>query len=237
MASTSANDKTSKVVSLLFLVAILVVFYIISPLFLPVWRWQHRPLEKVSEEQNIPLELLVERPYDLRYNPRAKGDPLPWQIMVHTASEAPEWAKTPDGEPIDEYKMLVRVDMINDRTGKKPNENFLGGTQYDKLYRVRGWRLPAGSLGREHSRPILLYQGSTFEKVPIGEAKSIGPQLKLDLRKGDWITDDDPEMGFEYRRDPFGDRLLYGPTEEELEAEEAEAATEGTEGEEAAEAE
>lgn len=229
MASIESNQKTAKVITVFFIVVLGVVAWLVAPLFLPVWRWTELSFEEVAATHKIPVEQIVEAPYRLHFNPRAKNDPLPWQIVVADGKETPSWVVDPDGEPVDEYQTLVRVELINDRTGEKPGEMFLGGTQWDKFFRCRGWRLPAGALGRTHTRPIVVYKGSSFEKFPIGETKSFDPWLKQQLRSGEYITDEDPDYGFVWRQDPFGEKLLYGELEPEPEPEpeaEPESATE-----------
>lgn len=229
MATTEQNQKTARVITVFFIVVLLVITWLISPLFLPVWRWKERPLETVAENKNIPLEQLTESKFRLMYEPRTKqreDDPTPWYILVDkTEEETPEWELTPDGDRVDEYRTLVRCELINERTGEPPNVGFLGGTQWDKFFDCRGWRLPAGSLDRGHSRPVIIYKGGSLEKLPLAQSKSFTPHMKQEIRNGNWIKDDDPEIGFLFRSDPVGDRILYGPSEEELKAkEEAEAA-------------
>jgi hypothetical protein len=217
MATSASNEKTAKVITVFFIVVLGAIAWLVAPLFLPVWRWTEFKFEDVAAQHKIPVEQITEAPYKLYFNPRAKGDPLPWQIILGSGKETPPWVVDPEGKPVDEYQTLVRVELINDRTGEKPGEMFLGGTQHDKYFRCRGWRLPAGSLGRTHTRPIILYQGSSFEKYEISESKSFGPILKQDLRRGNYIMDDNLDYGFEWRRDPFGDKLLYGEPEPEPE--------------------
>ena len=223
MASTQDSKKVARIITVFFLVIVSVIGWFVAPFILPVWRWQHVKWEDLSVSHQATVEELQHvHSFTLRYNPRAKGDPLPWQVIVKRPEETPKWSVDPDGNPVDEYQTLVRVELLNDRTGLPPGEMFLGGTKWDKYFRVKGWRFKAGSINQsKHTRPVILYQGGSFEKMPLAEAKSYGPWLQQEIRQGGYIEDDNINLDyFPWRTDPFGERLLFGPTEEELKAEE-----------------
>ncbi|MDA3963372.1 MAG: hypothetical protein PF961_21510 [Planctomycetota bacterium] len=231
---TREHDKYSKMLSLIMLGFVLVVGWIILPLFAPLWRWTQFSFEDVAIVHNIPVEQLSQaQSRDFHFLPRAKGDPMPWVMLVRNEEETPAWVKDAKGKKPDEYQTLVRVELINDRTGESPSVLLKGGTQWDGWYQAQCWRLPATALGRSHTRPIVMVNGGTWQAWDLGKAKSWIPIMRSRLRRGEWIRDDDPDMGFDWRHDPFGDKVLNGelledeePEEEGAEGESAEASAE-----------
>lgn len=222
------GDKYTRIMSLIFLGFVLVVLWIIAPMLVPVWRWTELSFADVAAEHDIPVEALsASRPTDFYHLPRHEYDPMPWVMLVRSGDETPGWVTDPDGEPVDEYQTMVRVEVLNDHTGEPPSLTFAGGTRYDGWYHAEAWRLPAGALGRSHTRPVVVVNGWTWEKWDLTRVKNLQPTIKHGLRTGEWIRDDDPDMGFYWRRDLFGDRLLAGepiepPPGAEAEGEDAE---------------
>jgi len=221
----AANRKStgSRVVTLIFLAAVLLLLWMIAPWFFPVYRWLHVDFQQLAADFDVSQEELADKQrMTFYYNPRGKDDPLPWQIMVGNQPEPPSWAVYPGGEEVvEEFDMLVRVDLISDRTGESPSTFMKGGAYYDNFFEARAWRLPAGALGRTHTRPVVLVDGSTWKKLPISSGKPLARELKRDLNRGNWVTDDDPDL-FPWREDDYLPPKLRPPDPEPEEDEESE---------------
>ncbi|MHC5067020.1 MAG: hypothetical protein ACYTF0_00375 [Planctomycetota bacterium] len=198
------TDNVTRIIVLMVLVFIGLIAWRIAPMFLPVHRWLHVDLHDEAVAAGLPAQALLEaQRLRLRYAPRGAGDPLPWQMMIDREGLTPDWEKSPDGAAVDEWQTLVRCDLVSDRTGAAPGLAFKGAAYYDNYYDVSAWRLPAGSLGRRHTRPVVLYDAGTFEKMPIGSAKAQDAVIRHGLKKGEWLADDELDGDFPWRTDSY----------------------------------
>jgi hypothetical protein len=181
MASGS-KSSASTIATIAVVIPLLVLTYYLSHFFLPMWRWQHLDFVKLSTQTGIPQNRLTQVfQWELRYHPRGAGDPAPWQII----SSAPTWGSLLPEE--DEDKVLVRCSLISDRDGGPPSAMRLGsGSARDYYFKVTGWRLPGGSLGKGvRKRPLLVY--SDMEKMEVGSALSYDSDIRSSPA---WENDD-----------------------------------------------
>lgn len=185
--SGTPTKTGSRVALIIVIIPILAVAYLISPLFLPRWRWENMSSwEQLATKYKQPVAKLQQE-YQLlvRYKPRADGDPMPWQILTSTPLYDPE---------NDDEHRLVRISLISDRTGEPPSTLNVGSANYrDVLFRTSAWRFPPGAFGQNRFRPVVVYQGSTFEKCDNSEAY----QWENSLKEPQWFSDDEEiEDGF-----------------------------------------
>ncbi len=168
------------------LIPVLVLGWYISPLFLPMWRWQNLDFEKIAKEKGVPVAEL-QRQYQvvIRHAPRGEGDPTPWQIMTMD----PPWEKA------DEDKLMVRVSAVSDRTGEPPSAFKLGsGHRRDRYFSATAWRLPPGSCGFNAKRPVVVYDAGSFDKLDVPQAEMMDAHVHQDR----WPNDDEEvEDGWE----------------------------------------
>jgi len=203
MATEASSKFRARIMLVLFLAIFGAIAWMVAPLFVPIYRWTEVDFQKIAEQHEIAVDRLeAKRQVTLRYQPRGSDDPLPWQMLVREVSETPDWVVDERGEKVNEYKTLVRVDLISDRSGEQPSSLTPRNLPQDRYYRAEAWRLPPGSLGRDHPRPVLLYDAATWEQMNISDAKVLHENLQDSLRKGgedDWISDDD----WQSRRDTY----------------------------------
>ena len=162
----TTKRKESKGPMFVVLIILLIVGWFVAPLFFPVYLWLHVDLEEEARRAGVPLETLkIEHDIILRYNPRGndKRDPAPWEIL----EMSPEWFEQNSKEwpREDEFEISVRCVILSDQTGEPPNKLFIGGLEKDRYFRCKGIRLKPGSLGSTSTRPVVLYRGSTWEKL------------------------------------------------------------------------
>lgn len=192
------GKSSSKIATLVVIIPLLVVAWFLAPMVLPVFRWQHMPMEKLTKATGLPeAELKREYQVKIRYNPRGDGDPCPWQII----EMSPPWASTGDKHD-DEDHLLVRCTFISERDGKGPSKLFLGSGGAagfkDRYWKAVVWRFPGGTFGMNKHRPVLVYQGGTLEKMEVGEAQSLDFDI-LSPSSAKW-EDDDKEVEDGYKK-------------------------------------
>jgi hypothetical protein len=188
-----AGSSSSKIATLIVIVPLLAVAWFLAPLALPVWRWQNMDFLQLAKKTGM-KEGELKREFDMRvrYQPRGAGDkdPTPYQII----SMDPPWASV-DDKNNDEDHLLVRCTFISDRSGNPPSTLFLGSTFKDRYFKVHGWRFPPGTFGFNKTRPVVVYQGDSIEKMSIAEADVIHNEIGLGQVK--WANDDtDIDDGF-----------------------------------------
>lgn len=164
-----ATAVSSKVAAIVVLAPLLVVAWFAAPLVLPIWRWRHLDLPKLSADTHVPIRELAQE-YDvlMRYHPRkVEGDPCPWQII----SSDPTWLSV-DDQHADEDHLLVRCTFISECDGKPPSKLFLGSGSYkDRYWRAKALRLPPGSYGFNKKRPVVVYRRGTLEKCDFTQSQ------------------------------------------------------------------
>jgi hypothetical protein len=176
-----SKTSTPRYITWLFIGLFLVGCWFIAPFFLPMWKWQNVDFDKIAKERSIDANLLkTEFDVTVRFHPRGFRDPIPWQII----QMKPEWGPLAD-ENEDEDHVLVRCSLIGDRTGTPPGALWVGNTPRDRYFKMKAWRFPGGVFGLHAKRPILLYQGMTFDKCSIGEAQ------RLEFEVNSWPNDDE----------------------------------------------
>lgn len=173
------------------IIPMLFIAYLISPLFLPRWRWENMSdWDKLAQSYSTPKAKL-QQTYQLtiRYNARGDKDPCPWQVI----SSQPLF--DPENDP---EQHLVRVNLISDRTGEGPSKLHLGSGNYrDLFFKTSAWRFPPGAFGQNKHRPVIIYDASTFDKLSTNEAYGMEGQMK----SGNWTNDDeDVDDGFKGRK-------------------------------------
>ena len=114
------------------------------------------------------------------YRPRKnmKSDPCPYQIYSCTP---PIKQIYPDA--VDEDKLLVRTSIVNDHDGGAISDMWIGVTPSERLFKLTGWRLPPGTLGKPPGRQVVLYKGMSMEKVELNKAVGMsdeGKQMESD---------------------------------------------------------
>jgi hypothetical protein len=182
-----AKPSSPKYVVFIFIGIALVVSWFIAPMFLPMWKWQNVDFHKIATERNLDESVLkTEFDATVRFNPRALGDPIPWQIV----RMSPEWGSVADANE-DEAGLLVRCSLIGDRTGEPPGGLWVGNTARDRYFRMKVWRFPPGMFGLNDKRPVLLYQAMTLEKLSIGEAQGLDLELRVVVNDDFWDGRDD----------------------------------------------
>lgn len=170
---------SSRIAAIVVLIPVLILGWYIAPLFLPMWRWQNMDFDKLSKEKGVPVAEL-QRQYQVvvRHAARGDDDPMAWQIMTMD----PVW------EQADEEKLLVRATVVSDRTGSPPGSMQLGsGHRRDRYFKATAWRFPAGSFGFNAKRPVLVYDGGTFEKLDIPRAE----EMDFRANQEGWVNDDE----------------------------------------------
>jgi hypothetical protein len=192
------GEKSRSWISLLIIVAILGgAGWFLGDLFFPVYRWLHVDFAVLAAEHKIPQhELETPRDVVIRYGKRGEDDPYPWQLIVNTEKETPNWVKDENGEKVNEYKTLVRVNLVGDRSGGNPRFMVPGRARQDQYYKAKAWRLPAKALGNTGTRFVLLIDENSMEKLGIDKAINLGNTIDSGLNRSPeddsaWITDDD----------------------------------------------
>ncbi len=188
MAGTPTKSG-SRIAMVAVIIPILLVAYFVSPLFLPRWRWENmRDMEGLAIQLKQPAAKLKQT-YEVvaRYSPRGEGDPVPWQILQSNPLYDPE---NDEGE----HKM-VRVTLISDRTGEPPSKLRLGSGNYrDVFFKGTVWRFPPGAFGFNRFRPVVVFDGSAFDKMESREAFTWDGEMKETAK---WTNDDtDIKDGF-----------------------------------------
>jgi hypothetical protein len=190
--ATGTNTSASKIAAVVVLIPILVALWYALPWFLPMWRWQNVDFEKIAKDYSAngytTKQLEQEFEMIVWYNPRkkSKSDPCPYQIYSCTP---PLKQIYPMAE--DEDKLLVRIALVNDRDGFSISDLWIGMQPEERLFKIKGWRLPPGSLdkalGREiKGRQVVLYQAMSMEKVDLNKAIGMTMESKVLENDDDW---------------------------------------------------
>ncbi|MBA3710271.1 MAG: hypothetical protein H0W83_15780 [Planctomycetes bacterium] len=187
-----AGSSSSKIATLIVLVPLALLAWYLAPMALPVWRWRNMDFREQSKKLNIP-EAMLKKEFDMRvrFHPRGDGDPFPFQLI----SMDPTWLSADEKTHNDEDHLMVRCTLISDRSGNPPSSLFLGSTYKDRYFKTHGWRFPPGAFGLDKRRPVVIYQGDTFDKLSIGDAEVLDTEVNYGA--GKWTNDDkDPDDGF-----------------------------------------
>jgi hypothetical protein len=199
------KSSASKIATIAVVIPLLIATWWCLDFFVPFWRYRHLDFAKLAAETKQP-QASLERQYTFTvvYNPRdglgeqGGRDPLPWQIVRMD----PSWdSVVADPQDEDGASTLVRVCLINDRTGKPPGRLQLASGHFsDRYYTFRGWRLPPRAMpvqpaGIKPTRPIVIIDGfphemavaTSWKKLDFGSSE----MLQLDVFKsGGWQNDD-----------------------------------------------
>ena len=196
--SGGTNSSVSKIAMLAVIIPMGALAWFIAPWFMPVWRWQNldfAAMAKEHEKEKL-TESILRTEYDMLvwYSPRKPGDPIPFLIVscnppIHTV-----W---PDYTNESTPPLLVRATVVSERDGEPISKIWVGATPEERFFKIRGWRLPPGSLGKPQKRQVVVYQGFSLEKLDIG----LGVQKRSDIQG--WERDDNPREWPE-RDDGFG---------------------------------
>ncbi len=178
--ATGTNTSASKIATIVVLIPILLGAWYAAPWVLPMWRWQNLDLEQIARDhaKDGYTQKRLEQEFEmvLWYNPRnnSKSDPCPYQIYSCTPP-----FKTIYPEAIDEDKLLVRVSALNDHDGQGISDMWIGVIPAERMFKVIGWRLPPGSLGKAPGRQVVLYKGMSMEKLELNKAIPMADEGKL----------------------------------------------------------
>lgn len=168
-------------------IPILVAAWFAAPTFLPMYRWMDVDLRRIAQDSGL-SEAAVATEYTMkvRYNPRGEGDPLPWQIITcapayHTVNTKVE----------DEAEVLVRCTFVSANDGKPPGTAFINSTYKDRYYTAKGLRLPAGSLGFNAKRTVVIYNPLDLVRMEITQASMTQLEIKAWESDDEWNDRDD----------------------------------------------
>ena len=178
--SGTPSKTGARLALIVVLIPIGAVLYYLSPFLLPVWRW-----ENMSDWSSLSTKLgkpatQLQKTYKvvMRHNPRADNDPTPWQVINSEPAYDPE-NETPN--------RLVRCTLISERTGTPPSALRLGSNYRDAFFTGTVWWFPAGAFGFNKARPVLVYDGWSFEKLSSSEAYRWDGEMKETQK---WTNDD-----------------------------------------------
>jgi hypothetical protein len=182
----ATKTSSSKIVSLILVVFALIVCWWLSPIFLPIWRWQNLKFPELAAQLNIDeTQLRTQFDIKFRYHPRGSDDPLPWQLLVMS----PAW-DTIGTDHENEESLAVRCTLMNDHTGTPPSKMWVGNTFKDRYFSAKAWRLPPGTFDCNGKRPVLVYDANTLEKLSFTDANAYETHLSS---LGTWDNDDEWE--------------------------------------------
>jgi hypothetical protein len=168
--SAGTKSSVSKVALVIALIPVGIVVYWIAKMFLPVWLWTNVDFAKLATATGqTESRLRTEYMMTVRYSPRGKDDPIPWQIIEQT----PRWADVDPQNP-DEQNLLVRIHFLGDRHGQPPSDLILGSGGKagfrDRYFTCTAYRLPPGVLGKGPGRPVVIYKAGTLEKLDTAKS-------------------------------------------------------------------
>ncbi|MBA3939271.1 MAG: hypothetical protein H0X38_17620 [Planctomycetes bacterium] len=173
--SGGTNSSSSKIAAVVVIIPLLILAWFAAPWILPMWRWQSVDWALVAK-QNDMSEGDLRREFDfmVRFKPRGKGDPAPFQIV----SMSPTW-KSVDPKNMNEHEppLLVRCTVVNDHDGSPINGVWISVNSQENYFKLHGWRFPPGTLGKAPKRPVVLYQGMSMSKVDLNTAIPLDAQL------------------------------------------------------------
>ena len=78
----------------------------------------------------------------------------------------------------------MRCTLVSERDGEPISKLWIGGVKEERFFRIKGWRLPPGALGKNPKRPVIVYQGLSLEKCDL----SVGIPMKEAV--ANWENDD-----------------------------------------------
>jgi hypothetical protein len=163
--ATGTNTSTSRVVTILVLIPFLLLAWYLAPYVLPVYQWRYVDFAAIAKQSGIPeSELRTPIDFIIRYHPRGPQDPCPWQI----SSSSPTWGSLdPQNLNEDSPPLLVRCILVSAKDGQGISAFWIGGTPEERYFKVHGYRLPGGSLGKPGHRPVVLFD--SWSKLSIGD--------------------------------------------------------------------
>jgi hypothetical protein len=191
--ASGTNTSTSKIATIIVLIPILAALWYAAPWFLPMWRWQNVDFEEIARKNAEAgyTQKKLEQEFDflVYYNPRGgrgSKDPCPFQIITMT----PTWKSVyPNG--IDEFELLVRISLVDDRDGNPIDKIWVGSIAEEGFFKIQGWRLPPGSCGKPKGRPVVVYKGLSMEKLDLSKAISLMGEVKSRENDDLWEERDD----------------------------------------------
>ena len=188
MATPSKNG--SRLALIVILIPLGFLAYYLSPLVLPLWRWENmeNKWEELARSSGLP-QTKLKQTYEVvaRYKPRGDNDPVPWQILTSEPVYDPQ---------NDEEHHIVRATLISDHSGSPPSKLRLGSGNYrDIFFKGKAWRFPAGSFGFNKFHPVVVYDDWNFDKLPSNEAYRWDGEMKETTK---W-TDDDADIEDGYK--------------------------------------
>jgi len=177
--ATGTNTSASKIALVVVLIPILVAAWFVAPWFLPMWRWQNVDFEQIVKDhaKDGYTKERIETEFEMVvwYHPRNKSasDPCPYQIYSCKPS-----LKQIYPDMTDEDKLLVRVALVNDQNGGAISDLWIGVTEEERFFKISGWRLPPGTLGKASGRQVVLFKNSSLQKVDLNLGVSMAMEGK-----------------------------------------------------------
>lgn len=180
------NKNVGHIAFIAVAIPILIAAWFAAPTFLPMYRWLSVDLKAIAATSGTSeSQLATEYTMQLRYNPRAEGDPLPWQIL-HCNPPYP--ITNPDE---DETNVLVRCNLLSGNDGTAPGTTFINNTYKDRYYNAKALRLPPGSLGIKNKRPVVVYNALDFSRMDITGADTSQREVAGWDKDDEWPERDD----------------------------------------------
>jgi hypothetical protein len=185
--AAGTNKNVSYIAFIAIAVPILIGMWFAAPMFLPMFKWTKIDIEALSKKTGIPKEVLgTEYTMKVRYQPRGEGDPLPWQIIESSPTHD---ALYPEAES--EEGVLVRCTFISANDGQPPSTTFINSTWKDRYWKCVALRLPAGSLGFNAKRPVVVYNRLDLTCLDISNAEQAHRMAGEMESDDDWRERDD----------------------------------------------
>ncbi len=173
--SAGTNSSSSKIAVVVVMIPLLLLAWYAAPWVLPMWRWQNVDWPVIAKQNDL-AESDLRREFDfvVRYHPRGKGDPAPFQIV----SMSPTW-KSVDRKNMNEHEppLLVRCTLVNDHDGESISSLWIKATSQENYFKIHGWRFPPGAFGKLAKRPVIVYQGMSMAQVDFNTAVPLEGQL------------------------------------------------------------
>ena len=173
--ASGTNSSSSRLAVIVVMIPLAIGAWYAAPWVLPVWRWQNIDWPALAKASAVP-ETDLRREFDVvvRYHPRGKGDPAPWQIV----SMSPTW-KSVDPKNLNEHEppLLVRCTVVNDHDGEPINAIWISVTGQENYFKLHGWRFPPGTFGKVAQRPVIVYEGMSMTKLDLNTAIPLDAQL------------------------------------------------------------
>ena len=181
---SAPGKKTSKALTLLIGGFILIGLWFVAPLCLPIFRWTKVDFHELSMQTKIDeKKLCTTFIATVRYAPRSSLDPLPWQLLKMD----PPWDSVyPDADNEDHYAQ--RISFISDRDATAPSTLRTGSLYQDRYFTARVWRFPNGTFGFYATRPVVMFDAFSLDKLMPGDAYMLDYEMH---NTGNW--EQDPE--------------------------------------------